>query len=130
MDNRQRAIYLCRTRVGLGIFMMLAPRTGSRLGFGSGNDSQGAAALGRAFGVREAVLGTGAAIALSEREGGQNWLSMTAVADAVDAAAMLLTPRLPLRVRLVGVLAAASAVAQFLVAQEIARDEADEVAAH
>lgn len=128
MDNRQRAIYLCRGRVGIGIAMMLAPRSGSRLGFGSGNESQGAAALGRAFGAREAVLGTGAAIALSERKGGQNWLSMTAVADAVDAAAMLLTPRLPLRVRLIGILAAASAVAQFVVAQEIDREEADEFA--
>lgn len=127
MDNRQRAIYLNRTRVGLGIVMMLAPRTGSRLGFGSGRDSQGASALGRAFGVREAVLGTGAAIALAEREGGQNWLSMTAVVDAVDAAAMLLTPRLPLRVRLIGVIAAASAVAQFVVAQEIAKEENDEL---
>ena len=125
MDNRQRAIYLCRTRVGIGIVMMLAPRTGSRLGFGSGNDSQGAAVLGRAFGAREAALGTGAAIALSEREGGENWLSMSAVADAVDAAALLLTPRLPLRARLLGIIAAASAVAQFAVAKEIS-EEADQ----
>lgn len=104
---------------------MLAPRTGSRLGFGSGNDSQGASVLGRAFGAREAVLGTGAAIALSEREGGENWLSMSAVADAIDAAALLLTPRLPLRARLLGIIAAASAVAQFAVAKEIF-EEADQ----
>ena len=45
---------------------------------------------------------------------------MTALADGIDAAALLLTPRLPLRARLTGVVAAALAVAQLAVAKELA----------
>ena len=120
MDNRQRAIYLSRVRVGIGLAMLGAPRTVARSVVGRGTDSTAAATLCRLTGARDAVLGAGAAIALAERDTGHNWLSMTALADGIDAAALLLTPRLPLRARLAGVVAAALAVAQLAVAKELA----------
>lgn len=120
MDNRQRAIYLSRVRVGIGLTLLAAPRTAARAIVGRGAESSAAAAATRMMGGRDAVLGAGAAIALAERDTGHNWLSMTALADGIDAAVLLLTPRLPLRARLTGVLAAALAVAQLAVAKELA----------
>jgi hypothetical protein len=120
MDNRQRAIYLSRVRVGIGLTMLAMPRTVGRALAGPGADSPAAATLCRGMGGRDAVLGAGAAIALAERDTGHNWLSMTALTDGIDAAVLLLTPRLPLRARLTGVFAAVLAVAQLVVAKELA----------
>ena len=120
MDNRQRAIYLSRVRVGIGLAMLGLPRASGRALVGRGADSPAAATVSRMLGGREVALGAGAAIALAERDTGHNWLSMTALADGIDAAALLLTPRLPLRARLAGVVAAALAVAQLAVAKELA----------
>ncbi|MFM7060279.1 MAG: hypothetical protein ACKO72_00595 [Actinomycetes bacterium] len=120
MDNRQRAIYLSRVRVGIGLAMLGLPRTVGRSFLGRGADSTAAVTMCRTTGGREVVLGAGAAIALAERDTGHNWLSMTALADGFDAAVLLLTPRLPLRARLIGVMAAGLAVAQLAVAKELA----------
>ena len=120
MDNRQRAIYLSRVRVGIGLALLAAPRAAGRALVGRGVESSAATVITRAMGGRDAVLGAGAAIALAERDTGHNWLSMTALADGIDAAVLLLTPRLPLRARLTGVIAAALAVAQLAVAKELA----------
>jgi len=122
MDNRQRAIYVSRTRVGIGLAMLAAPRTVGRALVGRGAESTAAATLCRGMGGRDAVLGVGAAIALAERDTGHNWLSITALADGIDAAVLLLTPRLPLRARITGVVAAALAVAQLVVAKELAEE--------
>ncbi|MFM7271936.1 MAG: hypothetical protein ACKO2C_09940 [Actinomycetes bacterium] len=120
MDNRQRAIYVSRVRVGIGLAMLGVPRVSGRVLAGRGADSPAAATVTRMLGGREVALGAGAAIALAERDTGHNWLSMTALVDGIDAAALLLTPRLPLRARVAGVVAAALAVAQLAVAKELA----------
>lgn len=120
MDNRQRAIYLSRVRVGFGLAMLGLPRTSGRVLVGRGADSTAAATLCRAMGGREVALGAGAAIALAERDTGHNWLSMTALVDGIDAVVLLLTPRLGLRARVTGLVAAGLAVAQLAVAKELA----------
>ena len=81
-----------------------------------------AAAIGRMMGAREAALGAGAAIAVAEREGGANWLSMIAVADGLDAVINLTAARLGWRGKFLGVLAAASSAAHLVLAKKIATE--------
>jgi hypothetical protein len=123
MDNRQTATYLARSRVGMGIALLIAPRLGLRLTLGPIADARITAPLGRIAGIRDVVLGAGGSISLGERRGGANWLSMGAVADGVDALVLLATPGLAKRARLVGIAAAASAVAHMYFAKEIAGAE-------
>jgi hypothetical protein len=123
MDNRQIATYLVRSRVGMGIALLLAPRLSLRLTLGSAADVPVTAPLGRIAGIRDVVLGAGGSISLGERRGGANWLSMGAVADGVDALVLLATPGLAKRARLVGLGAAASAIAQMYLAKDLAPAE-------
>src|SRR5215475_5843833 len=110
MDERHLAIYIARTRVGFGLALLAVPRVALRPWFGNTVDARVTGPLGRMVGGRDALLGAGAAIALGERNGGANWLSMLALADAVDAAVILTAPGVPWRGRLLGAVAAASAV--------------------
>ncbi|HZJ27618.1 MAG TPA: hypothetical protein VFF40_11515 [Acidimicrobiia bacterium] len=129
LDVRRVATYLGRTRAGAGLAMVAAPGVVGHGWFGPVGGSSGGRALARAIGVREAVLGAGSAIALGQRRGGGDWVSMLAVCDAGDALVSLLTPGLPKRSRLLGLMAAGSAVAHFLMAQELAAEESDTAAA-
>jgi hypothetical protein len=124
MDTRRLGIYIARTRVGLGLVLVAAPRIALRPFLGDAVDAGAVAPVGRMLGGRDAILGAGAAIALAEREGGANWVSMLAVADGVDAVVLLATPRLGWRARLLGLFAAASAVGHFRLSREVARTEA------
>ena len=63
---------------------------------------------------RDAVMGAGGSIAVGQRSGGGDWLSMMALCDAFDAVVMLATPGLPKRARLIGLGAAGSAVLHLL----------------
>ena len=70
----------------------------------------------------EAALGAGAAIAVGERRGGANWVSMIAVADGLDAVVNLTARRLGWRGRVLGVLAAASSGAHLMLAKQLASE--------
>lgn len=125
MDLRRFSLYLTRTRVGMGLLMMASPR----LAFGPiyGSDEMadpGTRAVARMMGAREAVLGAGGAIAVGEKTGSANWVSMIAVADGLDAVVNLTTRRLGWRGRVLGVLAGASAVSHLMLAKRLA-DEVD-----
>jgi hypothetical protein len=124
MDDRRLAIYIARSRVGFGLALLAVPRVALRPWFGSTVDARITAPLGRMVGARDALLGAGGAIALGERNGGANWLSMMALTDAIDAAIILTAPGVPWRGRLLGAVAAASAVSHFQLARRIARAEA------
>ncbi|HEY7440510.1 MAG TPA: hypothetical protein VIC35_14025 [Acidimicrobiia bacterium] len=124
MDDRRLAMYIARTRVGFGLALIVAPRAALRPWFGSMVDARIAGPLGRMTGGRDALLGAGTAIALGERNGGANWLSMLALADAVDAAVFLTAPGVRWRGRLLGAFAAASAVTHFQLARRVARADA------
>ena len=127
MDLRRVALYVSRTRVGLGLVMLVAPRLAFGPLYGPGASTPAGAALGRMMGAREAALGAGAAIAAGERHGSANWMSMVALADGVDAVVNLTSRRLGWRGRVVGVVAAASSAAHLVFAKRLA-SELDEVA--
>ncbi|MGZ4736442.1 MAG: hypothetical protein ACXV8R_12600, partial [Acidimicrobiia bacterium] len=110
MDSRQLGTYLSRGRVGLGLAAMLAPGTTLALIAGRGANGTGARVVTRIFGSRDAAIGAGGSIAVGQRSGGGDWLSMMAMCDAFDAVVMLATPGLPKRARLIGLGAAGSAV--------------------
>jgi hypothetical protein len=123
MDNRQIGTYVSRFRVGLGLAAIAAPRLTYRVALGPVASERVTSSLGRLTGVREAVIGAGGSISLGERAGGANWLSMSAIVDAVDSVVLLTTPGLARRARLIGVGAAGFAVAQLYLAREIAAEE-------
>ena len=123
MDTKQIGAYISRARVGLGLGAMLAPGPTLWIMLGKGATNPGARAVGRMLGIRDAVLGAGGSIAIGQRAGGGDWLSMMALCDAVDAVVMLAVPGLPKRARVVGLLAAKSAVMHLYLARQIAAQE-------
>ncbi|MEP6626276.1 MAG: hypothetical protein ABJC79_17645 [Acidimicrobiia bacterium] len=122
MDLRQFALYVARTRVGMGLVMMASPKVAFGPIYGREVGAPAAAALARMMGAREAALGAGAAIAIGERRGGENWVSMLAVADGFDALVNLGSRRLGWRGRVLGVIAVASSVSHLVLAQRLAAD--------
>ncbi len=123
MDTRQIGTYLARGRVGLGIGAMVAPGPTVAVMFGTSANNPGARTVARLLGVRDGVLGAGGSIAAGQHQGGGDWLSMMALCDAVDAVVLLVTPGLPKRSRLIGALAAGSAVYHLKLAREIAAED-------
>jgi hypothetical protein len=123
METRQIATYLARTRVGVGLAVLLAPQLGLRLALGPAAAAPVAAPLGRLAGIRDVVLGAGGSISLGEKAGGANWVSMGAVVDAVDGIVLLVTPGLARRARLVALSALGLAAYQLYLAKEIAASE-------
>ena len=124
MELRKVALYGSRLRVGFGLVMMASPRVAFGPIYGGGVREPAAAAIGRMMGAREAALGAGAAIAVAERQGGANWLSMIAVADGLDAVINLTSARLGWRGKVLGVLAAGSSAAHLVLAKRIAAETA------
>jgi hypothetical protein len=120
MDLRRTALYVSRSRVGMGLVMMASPRLAFGPFYGAGAGEPAAKALGRMMGAREAVLGAGGAIAVGERRGSANWISMIALADGVDAVVNLASRRLGWRGRVLGVAAAASSVAHLVLSKQLA----------
>lgn len=124
MELRRIALYLSRVRVGFGLVMMASPRVAFGPIYGGGVREPAAAAGFRMMGAREAALGAGAAIAVAERDGGANWLSMIAVADGLDAVINLASRRLGWRGKVLGILAVGSAGAHLVLAKKIAAETA------
>ena len=122
MDTRQIGTYLARSRVGLGLAAMVAPGPTVALMFGTAANNPAARTVARLLGVRDGVLGAGGSIAAGQHAGGGDWLSMMALCDGFDAVVMLVTPGLPKRSRVIGLLAAGSAVYHLKLAREIAAE--------
>jgi len=130
MDLRRTALYVSRTRVGLGLVMMASPRLAFGPIYGAGAGEPAAQALGRMMGAREAVLGAGGAIAAGARHGSADWLSMIAVADGIDALVNLGSRSLGWRGRVLGVVAAASSVTHLVLAKQLAANVDTDTHAH
>lgn len=124
-DPRRVATFLGRGRAGIGLAMILAPGSSGRSWIGPAGATPGARMFVRVAGIRDVALGLGTAIAAGQRRGGADWLSMCALCDAGDALFSLVTPGLPKRARLLGVVLVAAVVGQLLVAQDLAVDEGD-----
>jgi hypothetical protein len=125
MDNRQLALVLGRARAVVGISAIALPGVVNFLWLGTGATNKHARALTRMLGIRDLALGVGALTSVKENTQGPEWLSMGAAADGVDALVSLLLRDTPRRTKLVGLVAATSAV----VAMKVSRDLADERAA-
>jgi hypothetical protein len=124
MDPQRRlvALWLCRIRALLGWKLVLAPRLVTRLGLGT--PSPVATATVRMVGVRDIALGLGAIAGVREGAQAPEWVGWGAVADGVDALALLVTPGLPKRARLVGLVAAGAAAVGMKLAWELADERA------
>ena len=107
-QTRKAALYFARGRSLLGLGLALLPGAATKIGVGK--TSPPASALMRMVGVRDLAIGLGA------------------VADGVDALALLLTPGLPKRARLVGLMAAGGAAAGMKLAWDLADQRAREQA--
>jgi hypothetical protein len=93
MSPRHAARLLAASRVAIGVGLLAAPRLSVGMWIGRDAAGGGAAAVGRALGVREVVLGAVALHVLDAPEAGPRWLRMLAACDAVDAAATLAARR-------------------------------------
>ncbi|HYI62489.1 MAG TPA: hypothetical protein VEW93_11870 [Acidimicrobiales bacterium] len=87
MDDRTIARGVALSRVAFGLLMLLAPRLLTRR-TGDGRDPQVPYVWWlRAFGIRDAVLGAGAYMALTSEddEAAARWVQAGALADTADA---------------------------------------------
>jgi hypothetical protein len=124
VEPRDLAIAQARGRIAVGAAFLVAPSLAGRLWVGGEAASAGARVLGRAFGVRDLVLGLGVVIALDRGAPVRGWLEASALADAGDFTAGLLdADALPPRLR-PGVLAlgAGSAALAGWLARELDSD--------
>lgn len=122
-QRRQFALWFARGRALLGLKVALAPGLVTRVFVGP--PSPTSRAMTRMVGVRDLALGLGAIAGIREGTQAPEWMGWGAVADGVDALALLFTPGLPGRARATGLLAAGAAV----VGMKLAWDLADERAA-
>jgi hypothetical protein len=113
---------LCRIRALTGLSLTLLPRLIGRAWLG--RSTPAAAALTRMVGVRDLALGLGGVAGVREGTQAPEWMGWSAVADGVDAIAMLVTPGLPKRARLLGLVAAGAAVVGMKLAWELADERA------
>src|SRR6478736_5828724 len=78
--------------------------------------------LARMFGARELVLGVGTITSVKERTQDAEWVSASAIVDAVDGLAMAFSPGVPRRSRPAALVGTAAA----LLGMQAARQLADE----
>jgi hypothetical protein len=97
---------------------------------GRGANTPAGRAVLRLTGARDAVMGAGGSIAAGQGAGGADWLSMSALVDALDGVIMLASPGLPKRARLIGLAALGSAGYHLVLSKQLAAEEHpdDEVA--
>jgi hypothetical protein len=103
LNARNVALMLARGRIAVGAVAIVLPGVAVAVAPGTGTGTgTGSRALGRMLGGRDLALGVGAITCLKERTQDAEWVGMGGAVDIVDGLALLLTPRLPLHARLVG----------------------------
>jgi hypothetical protein len=119
-DARRVADALARGRSSLALFALAFPGLATRLTLGF--DAPSSRIAFRLVGARDLVLGLGGLTSVRERTADAEWVGSGALADGIDALVLLATPRLALRARLWGLIAAGAAVAGFVAARELAEE--------
>ena len=99
MDTRTTVLGIARGRIVTGLAMLILPGVMLRILFGRHASTPSARVLARMFGAREFVLGVGTVTSVKERTQDAEWVSASAVADAVDGLAMAFSPGVPRRSR-------------------------------
>lgn len=125
-DPRTLAAALARGRIVVGLALLLLP--GVVLRGWVRRVTPEAKVVGRMMGARDVVLGLGALTAVKERTQDAEWLSMGAVADAVDAVVSLAAPGVSLRGRFVSLVAGGAAVSGMWLARTFADERRTEPA--
>lgn len=130
MDPQRRlvALWVCRIRALLGLKLLVFPGIMSKVFLGRATPATKATV--RMLAVRDIALGMGAVAGVREGTQAPEWMGWGAVADGVDALALIATPGLPKRSRLLGLFAAGAAVVGMKLAWELADERAaEEIAA-
>ena len=122
MDTRTTVLGIARGRIVMGLLMLVLPGVMLRILFGRHASTPSGRVLARMFGAREFVLGVGTVTSVKERTQDAEWVSASAMVDAVDGLAMAFSPGVPRRSR-PGALVGAGAA---LLGMQAARKLADE----
>jgi hypothetical protein len=101
---------------------VLFPRLATRLWIGT--PSPAATATMRMVGARDVALGLGAIAGVREGAQAPEWMGWGAAADGIDALALLVTPGLAKRARLLGIVSAGAAAVGMVLAWELADERA------
>ena len=120
MDQRTNVLVIARGRIVMGLAMLLVPSVMLRIMFGRDASTRTARVMARMFGAREVVLGVGTVTSVKERTQDAEWVSASAVADAVDGLVMAFSPGVPRRSRPAALIGGASAVIGMLAARAFA----------
>ena len=120
MDTRTTVLGLARGRIVTGLAMLILPGLMLRVLFGRRASTPSARVLARMFGAREVVLRVGTVTSVKERTQDAEWVSASAVADAVDGLAMAFSPGVPRRSRPVAIVGTAAALLGLQAARQLA----------
>ena len=120
MDTRTTVLGFARGRIVTGLAMLILPGVMLRILFGRHASTPSARVLARMFGAREVVLGVGTITSVKERTLDAEWVSASAVADAVDGLAMAFSPGVPRRSRPVALVGTAAALLGIQAARKLA----------
>ena len=120
MDQRTNVLVIARGRIVMGLAMLVVPSVMLRVMFGRDASTRTARVLARMFGAREFVLGVGTITSVKERTQDAEWVSASAVADAVDGLVMAFSPGVPRRSRPAALLGGSAAVMGMLAARAFA----------
>jgi hypothetical protein len=118
-------LVVARGRIVMGLAMLILPGVMLRLLFGRNASTSTARVMARMFGAREVALGVGTVTSVKEHTQDAEWVSASAMADAVDGLAMAFSPGVPMRSRPAALVGIGSAV----IGMQAARAFADERAA-
>jgi len=125
VDNRQITLAIARTRIAIGVGLIVAPALASRIWAGPGQTNTAVRLFARTTGVREISLGLGTEIAAKSQQRPADWLSMCAISDLADGAVGM-CGRGPGSRRAISVTAFAVAAAQLTLAQRLAKELGDD----
>jgi hypothetical protein len=120
MDQRTNVLVIARGRIVMGLAMLLVPSVMLRVMFGRDASTRTARVMARMFGAREVVLGVGTITSVKERTQDAEWVSASAVADAVDGLVMAFSPGVPRRSRPAALIGGSAAVLGMLAARAFA----------
>jgi hypothetical protein len=120
MDTRTTVLGIARGRIVTGLAFLILPGLTLRLMFGRRASTPTARVMARMFGAREVVLGVGTVTSVKERTQDAEWVSASAVVDAVDGLAMAFSPGVPRRSRPAAIVGSAAAILGMQAARQLA----------
>jgi hypothetical protein len=103
---------------------LIVPGIMLRIMFGRHSSTSTARVMARMFGAREVALGVGTVTSVKEHTQDAEWVSASAMADAVDGLAMAFSPGVPARSRPAALVGVTAAVMGMQAARAFADDRA------